>query len=123
LNCRGRFPQFKKGVTVLTYTQSGVYSTSSHSGGTQHDTGKAFAITSFVLGIASILSSWTFIAPIIGLILGAVALRRDTRERALALWGVWLNGIMLALTVAAVLLVVLLGGAGFLAYLMQGTGS
>jgi len=60
--------------------------------------GDAFAVTSFVLGIASIVSSWTFIAPIIGLILGLIALRRSTTERTLALWGVWMNGALLVLT-------------------------
>jgi hypothetical protein len=66
-------------------------------------TGNSFAITSFVLGIASIVAGWTFIAPIVGLIFGVLALRRKTTERTLALWGVWLNVAMLALTVLAVL--------------------
>ncbi|MFC6234581.1 DUF4190 domain-containing protein [Leucobacter soli] len=79
------------------------------------DAGASFAITSFVLGIASIVSSWTFIAPIIGLVFGVLALRRQTRERTLALWGVWLNGAMLALTVLVVLGMMLLVGLGILA--------
>ncbi|RGE16873.1 DUF4190 domain-containing protein [Leucobacter sp. wl10] len=62
---------------------------------------RGFAITSFVLGVASVVSGWTFIAPITGLILGVIALRRGTSERSLALWGVWLNGIMLALAALA----------------------
>lgn len=66
---------------------------------------RGFAITSFVLGIASVVSGWTFIAPITGLILGIIALRRRTTERTLALWGVWLNGVMLALTVLVALVV------------------
>lgn len=63
--------------------------------------GNAFAITSFVLGIASIVSGWTFFAPIVGIIFGVLALRRETGERTLALWGVWMNVAMLALTVLA----------------------
>lgn len=59
----------------------------------------AFAITSFVLGIASILSGWTVIAPIIGLVFGVLSLRRKTTERTLALWGVWMNAAILALAV------------------------
>lgn len=77
----------------------------------------AFAITSFVLGIASIVSSWTFIAPIVGLVLGVLALRRKTTERTLALWGVWMNAAMLAVTVLAVLVVLLVLGVGAIASL------
>lgn len=77
----------------------------------------AFAITSFVLGIASIVSSWTFIAPIAGLVLGILALRRNTSERTLALWGVWMNAIMLAGTVLALTALVLIGGIGIIATL------
>ncbi len=76
---------------------------------------RAFAITSFVLGIASIVSGWTFVAPLTGLILGIVALRRNTSERTLALWGVWLNGVMLALTAIAVFVLLALLGAGIIA--------
>lgn len=75
----------------------------------------AFAVTSFVLGLASVVSSWTFVAPVIGLVLGALALRRGTEERTLALWGVWLNIAMLALTAIAVLLFAALLGFGLIA--------
>lgn len=76
---------------------------------------RVFAIVSFVLGIASIVSGWTFIAPIAGLVLGILALRRGTSDRTLALWGVWLNGVMLALTSLAVLFGFALIGFGLLA--------
>lgn len=78
------------------------------------DNARAFAITSFVLGIASVVSGWTFVAPIAGLILGIIALRRNTNERTLALWGVWLNGIMLALAALAIVAFALLLGAGLI---------
>ena len=77
--------------------------------------GTAFAITSFVLGLVSIVSGWTFFAPIVGLILGILALRRGTPERALALWGVWLNGAMLALSLIGIVVFGALLGAGILA--------
>lgn len=57
----------------------------------------SFAIASFVLGLVSVVAGWSFIAPIIGLILGITALKRGTGERTLALWGVWLNGVLLAI--------------------------
>ncbi|QAB19103.1 hypothetical protein Leucomu_02270 [Leucobacter muris] len=71
-------------------------------------------MTSFVLGIASVVSGWTFIAPITGLILGVLALRRNTTERTLALWGVWLNAAMLALTALAALIALALLGFGLI---------
>ncbi|MGO2141254.1 MAG: DUF4190 domain-containing protein [Leucobacter sp.] len=73
-----------------------------------------FSVASFVIGIASILSAWTFVAPIVGLVLGILALRRNTTERTLALWGVWLNGAMLAF--AAIGLVLFIGLASFGAF-------
>lgn len=69
----------------------------------------AFAVTSFVLGIVSIAAGWTFVAPVIGLVFGILALRRGARERALAIWGVWLNGAMLAFSALMLLI-----GAGAL---------
>lgn len=73
-----------------------------------------FSVASFVIGIASILSAWTFVAPIVGLVLGILALRRNTTERTLALWGVWLNGAMLAF--AAIGLVLFIGLVSFGAF-------
>lgn len=74
----------------------------------QRDRGTAFAITSFVLGVASIVSGWFLVGPVVGLVLGVLALRRNAPERTLALWGVWMNAAMLALAVlaAAVIMVV-----------------
>lgn len=80
----------------------------------------AFAITSFVLGIVSIIGGWTFIAPIVGLIFGVLALRRKTSERTLALWGVWLNGAILALMILAGVAMLALFGLGLIASLPYG---
>ncbi|MHA3722744.1 DUF4190 domain-containing protein [Leucobacter sp. HY1910] len=79
------------------------------------DRERGFAIASFVLGIVSVVSGWTVIAPVIGLVLGVKALRRETSERTLALWGVWLNGVMLGLAALAVLVFVLIVSAGLIA--------
>lgn len=69
------------------------------------------SIASFVIGLVSIVSSWTFLAPLTGLILGIVALRRQTSERTLAIWGVALNGALLAITVLILIVVLLFVGA------------
>lgn len=76
------------------------------------ETARAFAITSFVLGLASFVSGWTFVVPLVGLILGVLALRRKTTERTLALWGVWINAAMLAFTAIIMLIVVVIFAFG-----------
>ena len=79
------------------------------------DTTRGFAITSLVLGIASVVSGWTFFVPVAGLVFGVLALRRGTPDRTLTLWGVWLNAIMLALTALTVLFFMVVISLGFFA--------
>lgn len=78
------------------------------------DRSTGFAITSFVLGIASIVAGWTVVAPIIGLVFGVLALRRQTAERTLALWGTWINAGLLALGALLVTLGIGVAALGFL---------
>lgn len=73
-----------------------------------------FAVASFVLGIASIVSGWTLISPIVGVVLGAIALRRNTAERTLALWGVWLNVAILAFALIGIVVLIGLASLGLL---------
>lgn len=58
-----------------------------------------FSIASLVLGIVSIVASATFVVPVVGLVLGIMALTREPGSRTMALWGIALNGVMLAGTV------------------------
>jgi uncharacterized membrane protein len=67
-----------------------------------------------VLGITSIVLGWSFVAPIVGLVLGLVALNNKTSERTLALWGAWLNGAILAVAVIVFFFSVAFAGAAFL---------
>lgn len=57
---------------------------------------KGLSVTSLVLGIVSIVAGWTFFVPVVGLVLGLVALRREPRGRTMALWGIVLSAVMLA---------------------------
>lgn len=76
---------------------------------------RGFSIASFVLGLVSIVSGWTFFAPLTGLILGILALRSGTSERTLTIWGIALNGAMLALFVLGALAVIVFVAAGLFA--------
>ena len=75
----------------------------------------SFALASFVIGIVSIAAGWSLFVPIVGFVLGMLALRRGTAERTLALWGVWLNGVLLALVVIAIVAVMAVVGFGLIA--------
>ena len=66
---------------------------------------KAFSVASLVLGIASLAFGYTVIVPIVGLVLGILALNREPANRAMSIWGIVLSG----LTIAGGLLAVLLG--------------
>ncbi|PJJ61413.1 DUF4190 domain-containing protein [Compostimonas suwonensis] len=57
---------------------------------------KTLSVSSFVLGLVSIVMGWTFIAPIAGLVVGILALKREPGGRTFATWGIVLNAVMLA---------------------------
>lgn len=62
------------------------------------------SITSFVLGLCSIVLGWTFVAPIVGLVIGIMARKREPRGRAFANWGIGLNAAMLVLSALMIIL-------------------
>lgn len=57
---------------------------------------RGFSISSLVLGLVSIVASYTFVVPAIGLVLGIMALKREPASRTMAIWGIVLNSVMLA---------------------------
>lgn len=73
---------------------------------------RTLSITSFALGLASIVFSWTFLAPIAGLVLGVLALGREPRGRTFAIWGIVLNTVMLAGILIGLLIAVVGFGVG-----------
>jgi hypothetical protein len=56
---------------------------------------RSLSVTSFVLGLASIVFGWTFVAPIAGLVVGILALGREPFGKTFAVWGIVLNALML----------------------------
>jgi hypothetical protein len=57
---------------------------------------RGFSIASLVLGLVSMVASYTFVVPAIGLVLGIMALKREPASRTMAIWGIVLNAVMLA---------------------------
>ncbi|WP_025157094.1 hypothetical protein [Leifsonia aquatica] len=56
---------------------------------------RTLSVTSFVLGLASIVFGWTFVAPIAGIVVGILALGREPFGKTFAVWGIVLNALML----------------------------
>ncbi|GAB3581160.1 hypothetical protein GCM10027406_21800 [Leifsonia lichenia] len=73
---------------------------------------RTLSITSFVLGLSSIVFGWTFVAPLAGLVVGILALGREPQGKTIAVWGIVLNAIMLAGAVFVAMLAVVGAGIG-----------
>ncbi|WP_426623587.1 hypothetical protein ACPPVW_13270 [Leifsonia sp. McL0607] len=96
------------GTTTNPQTTANPYGTTPY-GTTPYRT---LSIMSFALGLASIFFSWTFLAPIAGLVLGVLALGREPQGRTFAIWGIVLNAVMLAGILIGLLLAVIGFGVG-----------
>lgn len=68
---------------------------------------KMLSIISLVLGLASIFLGISILVPIAGIIVGAMARKREPSGRTMALWGIWLS---IATLVLGALLWILAGG-------------
>jgi hypothetical protein len=72
---------------------------------------KTLSIVSLVLGVASIFLGISILVPIAGIVVGAMARKREPAGRSLALWGIGLS--IATLVVGAILWIV--AGAAILA--------
>ena len=52
------------------------------------------SITSFVLGLVSFFFGFVFVLPVVGIIVGASALKREPAGRGFAIAGIWINAII-----------------------------
>ncbi|MCU1507530.1 MAG: putative rane protein [Microbacteriaceae bacterium] len=80
------------------------------------------SITSFVLGLVSIFFGFIFFVPLVGLVLGILAVKREPTARGFAVAGIWINAVMLGLVVLGVVVIVILVavfGAFSLPYMNQ----
>ncbi|WP_430592007.1 DUF4190 domain-containing protein [Humidisolicoccus flavus] len=72
---------------------------------------KGLSITSLVLGVASVFLGWTFLAPIAGLIVGFMGLKREPTGKGFAITGLVLNGLCLLGWLVSVVIIVLVFGS------------
>ena len=70
---------------------------------------QGLSVASMVLGLVSIFFGWTFLVPLLGLILGLIGLKKEPAGKGMSVTGVILNGLMIT---GWVLLVMLLLGVG-----------
>jgi hypothetical protein len=66
------------------------------------------SITSFVLGLVSIFFGFIFFVPLVGLVLGILAVKKEPTARGFAIAGIWINAVMLGLVVLGVVVIVIL---------------
>lgn len=72
---------------------------------------RGLSISSMVIGLVSLFFGFTFVLPIVGFVLGLMALKREPTGRAMAITGVVLNGLFLLGWAALVVLwVFVIGG-------------
>lgn len=74
---------------------------------------KGLSITSAVLGIASLFFGWTFLVPIIGLIVGFMGLKREPAGKGFAITGLVLNGLCMLGWLIGLIVLALLGASIF----------
>jgi hypothetical protein len=74
---------------------------------------RTLSITSFAIGLASLVLGWTFVAPVAGLVVGILALQREPQGRTFAIWGVVLNSVMLFGILLVGLIALVGAGIGF----------
>ena len=78
---------------------------------------KTLSISSMVLGIASLLFGWTFLVPIAGVICGFMGMKREPAAKGFWLTGLVLNGLALLGWIIGLIVIMVLGGAFFGAFL------
>ena len=86
---------------------------------------RGLSITSFVLGIVSLLFWFSLLVPIAGLVLGIAGLRREPAGRGFAIAGILINGVFVLLAVLAIVFVLLLvfGALGSIPFFLDQSGT
>ena len=70
---------------------------------------KGLSITSMILGLVSVVAGFTFLVPVVGLVLGIVGLRKEPAGRGMAITGLVLNGLFVLGWATVIILFVVVG--------------
>lgn len=70
---------------------------------------RGLSITSMVLALVSIVFGFTFLLPLLSLILGFVGLKKEPAGRGMAITGIVISGLILLVWVAVVAVIVVIG--------------
>ncbi len=70
------------------------------------------SIASLVIGLISVIAGFSVILPLVGVVLGIMGLKREPKGRGMAIAGIWINSVILALVFIG-LLIALIALIGF----------
>jgi hypothetical protein len=68
---------------------------------------RTLSVSSLVLGLVSIVFGFTFIVPLLAIILGGVGAKREPHARAFAVWGIVLGALCMLGWLVAVVVIIL----------------
>ncbi|MCU1412813.1 MAG: hypothetical protein JWN80_153 [Microbacteriaceae bacterium] len=72
---------------------------------------RTLSVASLVLGLVSIVFGFTFVVPLLAIILGGVGAKREPHARAFAIWGIVLGSLCIIGWVIVVFVVVIIAAA------------
>jgi hypothetical protein len=87
---------------------------------TPHQTARGLGIASLALGATSLLAGWTFVAPVVGLVLGFMSRRREPDAHGWATAGIVLNAVALVGWLLAAIGIVTFGALAFGFHFLRG---
>lgn len=67
---------------------------------------RGMSVASMVLGLVSIVFGFTFVCPVVGLILGIIGIKREPAGRGMAIAGIIINAVILAGWAIAVIFII-----------------
>ena len=73
---------------------------------------RGLSIASLVIGIVSFFAGFTFVVPLIGIVLGVMGRRREQAGRGMALAGIWINAAILVVWAIITVIAIVVIAAG-----------
>jgi len=92
--------------SAATDSRPGGYDEAAYSRQADTEPPRGLSIASMVLGVLSLVFGFSVVVPILGFVLGSIALKREPEGRAFAIAGLWLNGVVLLLGLVVLIIVI-----------------